>query len=74
MGMSYPKLRGRIVEKFGSQMAFANKIGKTEQTVTAKLNGNSKFSLEDIMQWSEALELSEAEVGAYFFTQGLSKS
>lgn len=74
MGMSYPKLRGRIVERFGSQIAFSKEIGTTEQTVTAKLNGKSKFSLDDIRLWSKALELSETEVGSYFFTQELSKS
>lgn len=74
MGISYPKLRGRIVEKYGSQTAFASEIGKTDQTVTAKLNGNSKFSLDDIIEWSKALELSEADVGSYFFAKELSKS
>ena len=74
MGIGYPKLRGRIVEKYGSQMEFASEIGKTEQTVTAKLNGKSKFTLDDIMEWSKALELSEADVGTYFFATELSKS
>ena len=37
------KLRGRIVEKKYGTVRFAEKIGKTEQTVTAKLNGNSGF-------------------------------
>ena len=72
--VGYPKLRGRIVEKYGSQTEFARKIGKTDQTVTAKLNGKSGFSREDIIEWGRALELTETEVGAYFFAQELSKS
>lgn len=67
------KLRGRIVEKYGSQARFAAKIGKTEQTVTAKLNGNSGFSQDDIVEWSNALGIAADAVGDYFFAHLLSK-
>jgi hypothetical protein len=67
----YSKLRGRIVELYGSQGAFAKKIGKTEQSITAKLNGRSQFSQKDIVDWSNALSLGVDEVGIYFFTSKL---
>lgn len=67
----YSKLRGRIVEVYGSQGAFAKKIGKTEQSITAKLNGRSQFSQKDIVDWSNALSLGVDEVGIYFFTSKL---
>jgi transcriptional regulator with XRE-family HTH domain len=67
------KLRGRIIEKYGTQSRFAEKIGKTEQTVTAKLNGNSGFSQDDIVEWSNALEIDADSVGKYFFAHLLSK-
>lgn len=68
------KLRGRIIEKYGSQSRFAAKIGKTEQTVTAKLNGNSGFSQDDIVEWCNALDIIADHVGEYFFAHLLSKS
>ena len=34
MVYSYSKLKGRIVEKFGSQSAFANELGVSENSVS----------------------------------------
>lgn len=65
------KLRGKIIEIFGSQGAFAKAIGKTEQSVTAKLNGRSQFSQGDIVEWSNALMLGVNDVGSYFFANKL---
>ena len=72
--MNYSKLRGRIIEKFGSQSRFAKHLGITEQTVTAKLNGRSRFTQEDIIAWCNALDIEPENVGDYFFVQILSKS
>mgnify|MGYP002622807195 CR=1 FL=1 len=67
------KLKGAIVRKYGSQGNFARHIGKTEQTVTAKLNGRSGFSQNDIVEWCNALDIDASSVGSYFFDQILSK-
>lgn len=67
-------LRGRIIQKFGTQGNFAKHLGKTEQTVTAKLSGRSQFSQNDIIDWSNALDLDADDVGKYFFAQTLSKN
>lgn len=69
--MNRGKLKGRIVELFGSQRAFSDKIGLTEQSITAKLNGRSQFSQADIVKWCNALEIEKDEVADYFFTEGL---
>lgn len=66
-------LRGRIIQKYGSQSAFAKHLGKTEQTVTAKLNGRSQFTQDDILEWCNALGIAAGEVGEYFFAGKLSK-
>lgn len=67
----HSKLRGRIVEKYGSQGEFAKRLGRTEQSITAKLNGRSQFSQRDIVNWSNALEIEVSEVGFYFFADKL---
>lgn len=69
MNFVYNKLRGKIVEMFGSQKEFSKQINLSEQSVTAKLNGRSDFSQEDIIRWSNALEIKLDEIGAYFFSQ-----
>lgn len=69
--MNRGKLKGRIVELYGSQRAFSDKIGLTEQSITAKLNGRSQFSQADIIKWCTALEIEKDEVADYFFTEGL---
>lgn len=72
--VNYSKLRGRIIEMFGSQQAFAKHLGVTEQTVTAKLNGRSRFTQDDIIAWCNALDIEAESVGDYFFVPILSKS
>ncbi|MBQ8559086.1 MAG: DUF739 family protein [Tyzzerella sp.] len=67
MKYKYLKLRGRIIEKFGSQGKFAEAIRLSENSVSKKLTGNSGFSQEDIEKWSYLLEISKEEYGLYFF-------
>lgn len=63
----YSKLRGRIVEKFGSGRAFAEALGITNVTVSRKLQGSSEFSKSDIESWSALLDISESEYGSFYF-------
>ena len=64
---TFAKLRGRIVEKYGSQRSFAKAIGKTEQTIIAKLSGKSEFSKKDIIEWCNVLDITENDITVYFF-------
>lgn len=74
MAKEYSKLRGRIVEMFGTQSEFAGKIGASEQTITNKLAGKSQFSQDDIILWCNVLGIAAGDVGDYFFAQKLSNS
>lgn len=73
MSGEYNKLKGRIVEVYGSQRGLAKHLKTSEQTVTAKVNGRTQFSQKDIILWSDALGILENEVGNYFFADKLSK-
>ena len=68
MPYKYDKLRGRIIEKFGSQAKYAEALGVSEVTVSRKMNGNVGFSQRDMKQWGELLDISESDFGEYFFT------
>lgn len=67
MPYNYNKLRGRIIEIYGSQAKFASALGISYVTVSRKMNGNAGFSQKDMKKWGEMLQISETEFGAYFF-------
>ena len=69
MNFTYNKLKGRIVEVFGSQAEFSKNIGLSEQSVTAKLAGRTGFSQEDIIKWCESLNIDQHDIGLYFFAR-----
>ena len=64
---SYNKLKGRIVEKFGTQGNFADFLGISEVTVSKKLNGKVEFGQGDIILWCDALDIPIVNAGEYFF-------
>lgn len=64
----YSKLRGRIVEKCGSQKTFAGKIGISECTLTSKMMGYTYFNQKDIISAIKVLDIDPGEVSSYFFT------
>ena len=72
--MIYNKLWGRIVEKYGSQKAFAKIIGKTEQTLSKKMNDPEGLSQKDMIEWGGLLDIDVNDFGSYFFPNILSKS
>lgn len=67
MDYTYDKLRGRIIEKYGSQEKFAEVIGISSNSMSKKMNGKIGFSQKDIVKWSELLDIDKAEISSYFF-------
>ena len=67
MNYKYNKLRGRIIEKYGTQENFAEAIGLSTNSISKKMTGKTGFSQKDIESWSEKLEIAQAEYGKYFF-------
>lgn len=65
---TYSKLRGRIVEKFGSQVRFAEAIGISQVSLSRKLNCEVGFSQKEIVKWAELLDIKTKDYGLYFFT------
>ena len=68
MPYTYNKLRGRIVEKYGTQEEFARKLGISKNSLSKKMNGKSGFSQADVNKWSDLLSINTDEIGLYFFT------
>lgn len=63
----YSKLRGRIVEKYGSMSAFADVLGTSKVTVSLKMNNELGFTRENIIKWADLLDIPEEEYALYFF-------
>lgn len=68
MPYKYDKLRGRIVEKYGTQGNFAEILGISKNSMSKKMNCETGFSQEDMIIWSNLLDIKKEEYGTYFFT------
>lgn len=62
------KLRGRIVEKYGSQGRFADAVGCSLSFLSQYLNGKKKLDQPRIDKWVNALDIDSADIYNYFFT------
>lgn len=69
MSFSYNKLRGRIIEKHGTQSAFVKEFGVSENTFSQKMNNKIRFNSDDIIKIVKMLDIKENEIHQYFFTQ-----
>lgn len=64
---AFPALRGRIVEKLGSQAALAKRLGISEHTLSEKLNGRADWKLKEIKEAAHVLSIPAESIAAYFF-------
>lgn len=69
MGYNYSKLLGRIKEFGLTQERLARAIGKDKSTLTMKLNGRSAFTQKEIDEICKVLDISNDEIGDYFFAK-----
>jgi hypothetical protein len=64
----YSKLKGKIIELYGTQGVFAHMIGRSQAYVSGVLNGRSYLEQRDIDIWAKALKIPGRELYSYFFT------
>lgn len=62
------KLKGRIIEKFGSQGKFAEAVNHSQAFVSGILNGKAYLKQKDIDLWANVLDIAGEELNDYFFT------
>lgn len=65
--MDYSKLRGLIREKYGTQEAFAQAIGRSVCSVSLKLNGKAEWATDEIRRACDVLGISAEDIPLYFF-------
>lgn len=66
---NYNKLKGRIVEKCGTQENFAKALGKTSTHISKVLNNKSFFKQTDIDRAAVVLDIKTNEIGTFFFVK-----
>ena len=68
MNFKYAKLRGRIVEKYGSFTAFSKILGQSNRSVSLKLCGKTQFNQMDVIRYCDLLDIPITQAGEYFFS------
>jgi transcriptional regulator with XRE-family HTH domain len=64
----YSKLKGRMAETRTTQEKLASKLGISNNSFSRKMNGISDFSSKEIAKICNYLNISNTQVGVYFFT------
>lgn len=69
----FDKVRGRIREKLGSEAKFAEMIGTSATSLSAKFNNKSDFTASEIIRAcdEDVLDIPLDEIGINFFTKKL---
>lgn len=67
MRFDFSKLRGRIVEKFGTAAAFADAMGRSKAWVSARLSNGVHWSSDEIAQACDLLGLAAEDIPDYFY-------
>lgn len=65
----YCKLKGKIIEKFGSQANFAKAMNSSERTISLKMCGKREWKQSDIEKAVCLLGLSVFDIAECFFKQ-----
>lgn len=63
------KLRGRMVEKFGTVYQAAEAAGIRRELISLALNAKRELTPTEIFKLCEVLEIPDDEIRAYFFTE-----
>ena len=67
MSFDYSKLEGKIKEYFGTQAIFANNVGLSEKSVSAKLNNKVEWKQLEILRCCELLDIKIDEIPLFFY-------
>ena len=68
MAFNYSKLKGKIVEKFGTQAAFAKALGVSQRTLSLKMQSKIYFRQDEINKAMHLHGIPMEDAREYFFT------
>lgn len=67
MSYNYDKLRGKIVEIFGTLGKFSQAMGWSERTNSLKITGRVEWRQSEIVKASNLLGITPDQIEVYFF-------
>lgn len=62
----HKKLRGRIIEIYGSVVKFSEKMGLSYTSTLSKLNGKSEWTMPEVAKACHILDIPFDEISIYF--------
>ena len=65
---NYSKLKGKIVEMYGSQTKFAEILNISTSSLSKKMNGKTDWTQSEILCACDCLNIDKTRVADYFFT------
>lgn len=65
------KLQTRIIEKFGTQTAFADALGMDKSTLNKLINEGRDWKASKMIKAVELLEIPANEIDSYFFASAV---
>ena len=71
MAYDYRKLRGRIIEKYGTLKDFAVEMKWSDRTLSLKMKCKVFWKQPEIMKAANLLDIPSDEVMDYFFNQNV---
>lgn len=63
----YSKLKGKIIEKFGTNQAFAEAMGWSFATNGKKLSQKARWDQDEILRACSLLDIEHCDILDYFF-------
>ena len=70
----YSKLKGRVKEMLGNDFKYAELLGLSNASISAKLNSKVPFSITEMDISIEKLKIPKTEIYDYFFTKKVEKN
>ena len=67
MSYDYSRLKGKIIEKYGSNAKFAEDMDWSERTLSLRLNNKVAWKQPEIVKAIGLLSLDENDITGYFF-------
>ena len=67
MSYDYSRLKGKIIENYGSNAKFAEDMEWSERTLSLKLNNKVAWKQPEIVKAIDLLSLDENDITGYFF-------
>lgn len=65
----HDRLRGKIIEKFGSQKRFTELMGISDASMSYKMTGKREFTSSEISKAIEILNIDPHHIYEYFFNK-----